>query len=119
MFKSKAEFAKALMEGRRFQYKDSIIFYNETNMVPFRCKHVEKSDDYSERLISYWESYDKKNLQEITASKTKVVHEWVVKDKDSTEWVLLNRLLTEDEIKKEISDGDTYLKTDRSFEVPV
>jgi hypothetical protein len=50
---------------------------------------------------------------------TKTVYEWVVKNMDSSEWVIIDRLLTEDEIKAEACADDVYFKTGRFFEVDV
>jgi hypothetical protein len=50
---------------------------------------------------------------------TKTVYEWVVKDRDSVGWVIIDRLLTEDEIKAEACADDVYFKTGRFFEVEV
>ena len=55
----------------------------------------------------------------VNPKATKTVYEWVVKNMDSSEWVIIDRLLTEDEIKAEACADDVYFKTGRFFEVEV
>jgi DNA-binding GntR family transcriptional regulator len=119
MFNSKSEFAKELIEGRRFRYKDTEIFYDESFVQPFRCKHIDASDIYSEHLNSYWSKHKSRHLKRVSTFNTKTVYEWIVKNTDTNGWVVLDRLMTEDELAKEAVPSDEYQKTGRSFEIKI
>jgi hypothetical protein len=72
MFKSKKEFAMAMMEGRKFkkEYSDTIFHYNEEFAIPFRFGVAP--------IKTFWNDFDKvieviepkwyENIQEIGRS---------------------------------------------------
>ena len=63
MFKTKKEFALALMEGRKFTSSiGTIICYDENETNPFRYKNAKGAN---EPLNSFWNLYNNNSLKEI------------------------------------------------------
>jgi len=63
MFKSKKQFAKAIMRGRKFKFKEygDLIHYDKTKENPFRCSNAV--------LQGIWEYYNSPDLTEILPEK--------------------------------------------------
>lgn len=64
MFKTKKEFALALMEGRKFTSGiGDIIYYDKSENIPFRYEN--KRTGLYEPLNSFWNLYNNNSLKEI------------------------------------------------------